>query len=90
MLPRKRYGKKKIHRMEAILHRRARLYWNRLVGKHYLRIDDIGISNIRSHVLPVFHNGELRRVFIINKLGEQWKVTCHSDETEILISIRSK
>ena len=77
MLPRKVFGKKKIHRMENILHRRAISYMNSLCTK-----------DIHLRVMPVFHNGTLCRTFVINKLCEQWKVTCFSKEKEIQISIR--
>lgn len=79
MLQRKVFGKRKVHRMENILHRRAISY-----------MDSCNTKDIHLRVMPVFHNGTLCRMFVINKLYKQWKVTCFSKEKEIPISVRSK
>ena len=90
MLPRRRFGKKKAHRMENILHHRLKLHIDKLEGKRIIRLDNSNIQNTQQYILPVFYNGVLDRMFVINKLCEQWRVTCFSKEKEIQISIRSK
>lgn len=90
MLPRKVFGKKKIHRMENILHHRVKLWRDNLECKRIIRLDDSNIQNTQQYILSAFHNGVLDRMFVINKLCEQWKVTCFSKEKEIQISVLSK
>ena len=90
MLPRKVFGKRKMRRMENILHRRAKSYIDNITSKRIIRPDNSNIQNTQQYILPAFHNGVLDRMFVINKLCEQWRVTCFSKEKEIQISIRSK
>ena len=90
MLLRKIFGNKKIHRMENILHHRVKLHMDKLTGKRIIRLDNSNIQNAQQYILPVFYNGVLDRMFVINKLCEQWRVTCFSKEKEIHISVRSK
>lgn len=90
MLPRRRFGKRKVHRMENILHHRVKLWRDNLECKRIIMLDNSNIQNAQQYILPVFYNGVLDRMFVINKLCEQWKVTCFSKEKEIQIFVRSK